>query len=845
MALMLYNSFFWLVLVLTLLAFYTIARRVQLRWWPAIGTRLLIAGMVIILAFMFLRSSIIISNLPESLRGKPLPIPPRQVLIITEGKDQLSTDIDRNRSQAVAWLKERANRLVVVAGSKPVVIAGALDTSAVSWPSASEEIPDISSAIAQAFALLDDEDVGEVFILKDLYNRNMREKIQVGPLWIPSSLWAGVPFPAKLHMNLPQSMNVTIEIEANGRSLPSRQEELPKGDQDYIFNLETPSDTDAFTLAVHLTWQEGDAFYQTSAYAASKIFPTPNALILSEEAEIANRFADPLRQAGINIEIMAPSEFPTKVDILEKYPVIFLHNIMVSSFNSEQLKTLEVLVKKFGKGLVFLGGRQSYTLGDMKNSILEPMLPVILEPPHREQREPVYILLVIDVSASMGIGNITEQPIALARESAMRVVETLNPQDTLGILTYSDEPFWALPISNIGEGLVFRRAIDSISGIRSIQGTEMYAALKEALIGLDASPADIKRNALVLSDGKSADGSPELFKWMAHQFEKREVSLTTIALGRDSDKETMENLATWGKGQYYLVENVDDLPKVIMQETRAAQGEHVQIGETSLVATQIDHPILSGLAISELPPLQGYNALRSRSEDGAVDVFVSASFDDPLLSVWQVGLGRVACWMGDAGEEWATPWLEADKTGLFWAQVMRYVLPDPSLQTSWVNAEIGVKDILISTYLADPSGVPINMQQVTFAFEQQGEIKHKFLAQQIAPGTYQSDIPRLSEGAYMVRVLYESDSDEELSQTGELILPLAINLADKSNWTKVQIPENIQQLTWDELFKEEQDETLVESPDQPEISEQRLWFIALLIAWVLEIGIRRRWLPWK
>ena len=129
----------------------------------------------------------------------------------------------------------------------------------------------------------------------------------------------------------------------------------------------------------------------------------------------------------------------------------------------------------------------------------------------------------------------------------------------------------------------------------------------------------------------------------------------------------------------------DELPGVVTGETRATQSENVQEGETTVDTHTSGHPLLSGMNLADFPTLNAYNALKSRADEGAEDILISSSFDDPLLSAWQYGLGRVVAWMGDAGEEWTLNWLDWDKLALFWSQVIRYALPDPGIDPRQVT----------------------------------------------------------------------------------------------------------------------------------------------------------------
>ena len=136
-------------------------------------------------------------------------------------------------------------------------------------------------------------------------------------------------------------------------------------------------------------------------------------------------------------------------------------------------------------------------------------------------------------------------------------------------------------------------------------------------------------------------------------------------------------IADEGGGRFLESPDPADLPRIMIAESQAALAENTQQGRTSVILGVEGHPVMSGFSPAELPGLDGYHALISKTNQGAEDILVSASFGDPLLSAWQYGLGRVVSWTGDLGQDWARDWRAWERRGEFWGQVLRYTLPDP------------------------------------------------------------------------------------------------------------------------------------------------------------------------
>src|SRR5258708_19904746 len=85
---------------------------------------------------------------------------------------------------------------------------------------------------------------------------------------------------------------------------------------------------------------------------------------------------------------------------------------------------------------------------------------------------------------------------------------------------------------------------------------------------------------------------------------------------------------------------------MLLNETHEA-ARRATIEEPFVPAIITSHPILTGLGA--LPQLNGYVA--TTPKPAAQQVLIS-HLDDPVLAVWQYGLGRVAAWTSDALGLW-------------------------------------------------------------------------------------------------------------------------------------------------------------------------------------------------
>jgi Ca-activated chloride channel homolog len=857
----------WLFLTLTTLLL-ALAWFLHLRWKPAYALRLVLLTLAL-LAAAFSPQPFFASSPPPP---RQILIPPRQILILDQS-DSIPPEIRADSlTQTKTWQAVDANRIVILLGAQAIPITGN------NWPIINGRATHLASALTLAADLLDDQ-AGQIILATDarptdplavesalsqfpipnsqftiyfipLESLSPPNDLYVGPLYAPTSMWQGLNFQAVLPIYAPQTGEAMLQILQNGDPLAEEIIPVQQGLNLQSFNLQT-FNAEIMTLQVTVSFDSDPRPENNTAYAALRVFPAPRVLIVTENSDIATNLA---ASTGLETDFLLPSQLPASLTELDPYQVILLHNFLATALTEGQMRALKDYTFQLGRGLIFLGGRNAYTLGGYKDTLLEPLLPIHLEPPARPQNDALTFVLAFDRSSSMGsTRNQPTAPLALAREAALRAIETLGPEDYLGLLAFSDDAGWIIPLGPANEGKA--RALDALTQVTASGGTSIYNALTEAVNGMLDTPTTDTRHILLLSDGQSADGTLEDFLTLAQFAHEQGITISTIALGAEADPELMTLIAEAGGGRYYPVLQATDLPKILVDESEAARGDNLVEGLVRPVAdeTEPNHPILSEFRTGLMPSLTGYNALKSKADQGAEDVLVSADFHDPLLSAWQYGLGRVIAWTSDIGEEWSTEWTAWPDRGRFWSQIILYALPDPSLGPGQVELEILPETVHLIAQLQTPTGVSLNGLQVIYTYLDAEEDVHTYLMPQTAPGLYELTLPRPPEGVYRGVVSYKFGEDAETRT--EIAAPLIINYP--TEWQPVHAGDVVQtesQLeTWaastgGEITTWEAVNTPAPPPSPPGPTPQQTlsrFLLALLLLWPIEIAIRRRWMPWR
>ncbi len=881
------NPLLWLVFLALALGLLLLAWRLRLRWRPAWLLRLALLALVLLGLFW-----------PARRGGEAQAVPPRTVLVVDQSDSLDEAGRQQAWQQAMQWQAGGEDRLVVAFGAQAEAVAASAGGVPRS-PQIDGRASDIAGALRLAGGLLGAAP-GRVILASDgrtpdtlavdqavaelarqghrldslpLSERPAANDLAVGQLNAPTRLWSGTSFDVLAPVyEASGAGKAQVSLWIDGRASGIEPEGVgslagPAG-RASAYRFHVPSlPAGIATLEVRAAWPEGTAGGEASsadpflennaAFGVLQVFPAPKVLFVTAQpgTPAVERLTGALSDRDVVVDVQGPEGLPTRLEQLQQYGVIVLHNLLASQLSGEQMSALQIFVSRQAGGLVVLGGRNSYLLGGYQGTRLEPMLPVKLEPPPRSERPPIVFQLILDRSSSMSNRDPRSEntPIALAREAAMRTIETMRGEDYLGVLTFSDDPSWDFPLRAIGDAAGLRAALDAVSRVDADGSTYMFKAMQEALANMSSLPADAPRNRhiLVLSDGQSTDGSDEEFMQLVQQAQQQGITISSIALGQDVNGELMQRLAEAGKGRFYAVKDADDLPRILLAESQAARSENVQEGQTSLKVSAAGHPILSGLSPRLLPPLTGYNALQSKAAEGAEDVLVSASFDDPILSIWQYGLGRVTAWTSDLGEEWMGSWPAGDE-GAFWAQVVLYTLVDPGLGPAQVQAEVDATQLNVQAAIYTPAGEPLNLADVTFTYvDAQGQA-HAFYLLQSGAGLYQLRLPRPEAGAYRAVVRYE--------QNGQRFEVPAPFVADPpAEWLPAADGANGGPATGNlSAWAAATGGTLTSldqalSPAQPaaaataqarSIDWRRLLLLAALLYWPVEIAVRRRWMPW-
>ncbi len=480
---------------------------------------------------------------------------------------------------------------------------------------------------------------------------DLAEEVQLVSVNIPKYIKKSTQYPIEVSVYSLTETDAQIFVYRDNQLTAQDEVVIRPGENKYIFNdIAQKSGGTVYRVEVVA---EKDTFQQNNRlYAYSYIEGEPNILLIGS-AEDTGEIYKILNGAGVNLQQVQPSQATEDLQILSTYDAIILTNTAADSLSEEFLKSLESYVKDNGGGLLVSGGENAFALGDYYNTPLETVLPVEMQLKDKDDKANLGLVTVIDRSGSMGMGEYGVSKLEMAKEALIRSTDNLKPDDYFGVVSFDTEFEWSLDLTRVEGNTEYIN--DKIAKINMGGGTSILPALTEAYEKLVTADTKLK-HIVLLTDGQAEqNGYDNLIKKM----NEAGITLSTVAVGSDSDTKLLNKLALTGNGRYYFTNEFTDLPKIFVKETMMA-GRDYLVNEEFYPVADYDHSILRG--IESLPRLTGYVATTAKSTADVVLQHVNQKgIPEPILACWQYGLGKAAAWTSDLNGSRTQEWLSTDE----------------------------------------------------------------------------------------------------------------------------------------------------------------------------------------
>ncbi|MDE0268672.1 MAG: VWA domain-containing protein [Acidimicrobiaceae bacterium] len=477
--------------------------------------------------------------------------------------------------------------------------------------------------------------------------------------------------------------SVDVTLFADDELLSSRHVDVVQGTQTVTFT-DTATQIGLRRYQVRIASANDGIVQNNTAFAAVDVEGPPRVLVVEGKQDEGTRLAAALEAGGLNVHIIPVQLFPQLEDLLT-YSSIVLANVDKNQMSNHQIRSLSGAVRDGGRGLVTIGGDQSYGVGNYHRSELELLLPVVSEVEAHQERKTVAQVIAVDTSSSMSGGLDGFNKTDIARASIARSAAVLSIDDEIGVLAFNTSERWAMQLQQPSQ-----HAIDkAIATLNPGGGTDMTRVLGIAAEALRKSERSLK-HIILFTDGFASGAELQGLITDAGSLASEGITVSVVATGEDASEQLVD-VAKAGKGRFYPGRDLQKIPEIIMRETIRAARDYIEEGEFLPTITS-SSPVVANLDTS--PLLLGYVATTAKPLGSTL--MTIGPKQDPLLVRWQIGLGAVTSWMSDASLRWSQQWARWGGYVGFWSKVVRDTFPSLSDGTT-ATIEDGVLHIRVES----------------------------------------------------------------------------------------------------------------------------------------------------
>lgn len=509
---------------------------------------------------------------------------------------------------------------------------------------------------------------------------------------------------------------------------------------------------------------KGDTFYQNNRLDAFSLVEGPPRILMvappvgeslpggGARPDETSTLLAALQAAGFSVELATPAYLPTHLPSLVQYNAVLLVDVPARQLGMSQMEALQTYVRDLGGGLAAVGGPSSFGVGGYYDTPLEAALPVDMQIKDEQRRPTLALVFIIDHSGSMSEISGGVAKLELAKEAVARSLDLMFSTDRVGVIAFDDTAKWVVPMTDLTEP---EAALAAVGSIQIGGGTDILAGLQAMAEVLPDEPAKVKHAILLTDGGADPTGISELVERL---YAENGITLSTVGVGRDAAP-FLEDLAAQGGGRYHFTADPASIPTIFTEETSLATRAYL-VEETFFPKQVNPSPILAG--ISSLPSLRGYVASSPKS---LAQVILVSDQGDPILAVWQYGLGRALAFTSDAGGRWARDWLRSEQFAVFWAQAIRSILGESRQAVLETDVSLQGERARLTLDALDLDGSFLNGYNVEASLVAPDGKAQSLALRQSAPGRYEADFTPTQQGVYLIRFSGQAPDGRRFAET--------------------------------------------------------------------------------
>ena len=568
-------------------------------------------------------------------------------------------------------------------------------------------------------------------------------------LRLPERIQVGAPFEVRATVFSSRRARATVTLlqgEAVNGLDGARTVDLAPGENELRFRsvVQVPGDV---TYALRVAPEGGDRFIENNRYVTTATVPgRPAVLYVEGDPTHGEWFRNALGGGEFEVESRGPREFPQTLEEMRRFDFMVLSDVGAESVSAGAQQALGRYLRELGGGFLMAGGARGFGLGGWQGSEMETLLPVRMDAERRRDQPSVALALVIDRSGSM-----QGTPLTLAQAAALATARALGPDDALEVIVFDTEPERVVRMQSARNRV---RIENELRRIRPGGGTAIFPAMDAAAQDLALTRA-VTKHVILLTDGQGQPDEPPRLRVLVEAMAADGITVSTVGLGTQVDRELLEGLAHRGRGRTYVTADANNLPQIFLRETNlVARSAAVEDPVQPRVVTPTGFTRELG---ASAPYLYGFVSTRMKPEPA--QLLVETDTGEPLLARWRVGLGWSLAWTSDLKNRWAVEWIRWPRWRAFWTQLVREHMrqrrrEEMSLRAEMVGGALHASVDVITDEDRFENGLA---SELVIRGPQPGGREERVAMRQVGPGRYEAEVPLDRYGAFSLRAEHRRD----------------------------------------------------------------------------------------
>lgn len=560
----------------------------------------------------------------------------------------------------------------------------------------------------------------------------------------PTQVDRGAQVPVEVIVESTVAQPGLVTLRRDGETVATADVALTVGTNRVNFSVD-PTSTGLATFTATVDTPNDVRAENDTARTTVDVAGPAEVLVAEGTAGAGGPLASALESSGLQVEVIPAARIP-ELERLVAFDSTVLVDVSVNQLTDTQIDDLATATRQLGRGLVTVGGPQSYGMGAYRDSALEEVLPVISDVLDPQRRREVAQVMALDTSESMGEchcaegfqdtsrleGGVTKT--AIARAGAARAIANLAANDEVGVLAIDTQERWLIDLQELPADDV----IDAGLAMATPSGnTDLSNTLPTAADALRSSNAGLK-HIILFTDGFTSDASLQRMAEQAADIRADGITISIVATGEGAAQQ-LAAIAEAGGGRFYPGRDLTRIPEILVQESVLASRQFINEGEYLPVITDTS-PVVDGL--TESPPLLGFVATTDKPTSRTL--LRIGPEDDPLLATWQVGLGRATSWTSDANARWSQFWVDWDAYVGFWSTLVRDTFP--------VQTTGSVRTIVDGDTLRVRAETEAGQSRVRATVSGPDGTSTEVRLREISPGVFEGSTTADSAGTYAIAV---------------------------------------------------------------------------------------------